>query len=101
MDAYAGYSFDNGLYLGVTDYYYLGFAYGSMDSHAFEVNASFSANAFSFAGNYILNETADAGSAGSDMYFELGYSLDNADLFIGAGDGWHSSSGDFALVNIG
>jgi uncharacterized protein (TIGR02001 family) len=101
MDAYAGYSFDNGLYLGVTDYYYPGSAYGSMDSHAFEVNASFSANAFSFAGNYILNEAADAGSAGSDMYFELGYSLDNADLFIGAGDGWHSSSGDFALVNVG
>ena len=55
----------------------------------------------SVAGNYILNEAVDAGSVGSDMYFELGYSLDQADVFIGAGDGWHSNSGDFALVNIG
>jgi hypothetical protein len=101
MDLYAGYEFSNGIYLGLTDYYYPGSNWGSGDSHAFEINASYSDNALSVAGNYILNEAADAGSVGSDMYFELGYSLDQADVFIGAGDGWHSNSGDFALVNIG
>ena len=35
------------------------------------------------------------------MYFELGYSGSAADIFIGAGDGWHSSTTDFGLVNIG
>lgn len=101
MDLYAGYSFDNGLYLGLTDYYYPGSAYGKMDSHALELNASYTTDAFSIAANYIFNEAADAESAGKDKYFELGYSLDQADVFIGAGDGWHSNSGDFALVNIG
>ena len=101
MDLYAGYEFSNGIYLGLTDYYYPGSNWGSGDLDAFEINASYSANALSVAGNYILNEAVDAGSVGSDMYFELGYSLDQADVFIGAGDGWHSNSGDFALVNIG
>jgi hypothetical protein len=101
MDLYMGYEFSNGLYLGLTDYYYPGSAYGKMDSHALELNASYTTDAFSIAANYIFNEAADAGSAGSDMYFELGYSLDQADVFVGAGDGWHSNSGDFALVNIG
>ena len=55
----------------------------------------------SIGANYILNEAAGAGSAGGDMYFELGYSGAAADVFIGAGDGWHSSTGDFGLVNIG
>ena len=101
MDLYMGYEFSNGLYLGLTDYYYPGSAYGKMDSHALELNASYTTDAFSIAANYIFNEAADAGSVGSDMYFELGYSLDQADVFVGAGDGWHSNSGDFALVNIG
>lgn len=101
MDLYAGYSFDFGLYLGLTDYYYPGSPYGDGDSHAFEVNLGYSKDNFSLAGNYILNEAAFAGSAGSDSYFEAGYSFDQADVFVGAGDGWHSASGDFALVNIG
>ncbi len=101
MDLYAGYSFDFGLYLGVTDYYYPGSQYLDGDSHAFEINAGFEQDAFSVAGNFIVNEATNAGSAGGDMYFELGYSLDQADIFVGAGDGWHSTTGDFALVNIG
>ncbi len=101
MDLYAGYSFDFGLYLGLTDYYYPGSPFGDGDSHAIEVNAGYEIDSFSFAGNYILTEAPNAGSAGGDTYFELGYSLSEADLFIGAGDGWHSSDGEFALVNIG
>ncbi len=101
MDLYAGYSFDFGLYLGLTDYYYPGSPFGDGDSHAIEVNAGYEIDSFSLAGNYILTEAPNAGSAGGDTYFELGYSLSEADLFIGAGDGWHSSDGEFALVNIG
>lgn len=101
MDLYVGYELSNGLYLGITDYYYPGSAWGASDSHAFEINASFSAGAMNVAGNYILNGAADAGSVGEDMYFELGYSLEQADIFIGAGDGWHSTTNDFTVVNVG
>lgn len=101
MDLYAAYEFDFGLSLGITDYYYPGSEYFDGESHAFELNVGFEIENFSLAGNYILNEAAGAGSAGSDLYFEAGLSLGAADLFVGAGDGWHSSDGDFALVNVG
>lgn len=110
MDLYAGYSFDFGLYLGITDYYYPGTPYfsytedpanGEFSSHAFELNGSYETEGFTFSGNYILNESSGAGSAGGDLYFEAGYGFNTVDVFIGAGDGWHSTSGDFKLVNIG
>lgn len=97
MDLYASYSFDFGLSLGVTDYYYPGSMYFDGESHAFELNGGFSSGDFSISGNYIVNEAAGAGSAGDDMYFELGY----GPVFIGGGDGWHSTDGDFTIVNIG
>jgi len=100
MDLYASYSIGD-LSVGFTDYYYPGSDYLSGDSHAFEINVGYGIGSISIAANYILNEAADAGSAGGDMYFELSYSGSAADLFIGAGDGWHSSTGDFGLVNIG
>lgn len=99
MDLYAGYSFDFGLSLGVTDYWYPGATpFFEEDSHAFELNAGYGIDDFSIAANYIF---AGGGSAGEDIYFELGYTAGKADLFVGAGDGWHSSDGEFALVNIG
>ncbi|MEX0844309.1 MAG: TorF family putative porin [Balneolaceae bacterium] len=110
MDLYAGYEFDFGLYLGLTDYYYPGtpfFSYtedpanGDFSSHAFEINAGYSIEDFSLSANYILNESSGAGSAGGDLYFEAGYSLGATDLFVGAGDGWHSTDGEFNVVNVG
>jgi len=101
MDLYTSYSFDFGLSIGFTDYYYPGSPYGDEDSHALELNVGYSVGDLSLAGNYIFNEAENAGSAGDDTYFELGYSAGSAELFIGAGDGWHSSDGDFALVNLG
>ena len=100
MDLYASFSLGD-LSIGLTDYYYPGSDYLDGDSHAFEVNLGYSMGSLSIGANYILNEAAGAGSAGGDMYFELGYSGAAADVFIGAGDGWHSSTGDFGLVNIG
>lgn len=101
MDLYASYSFDFGFSIGFTDYYYPGSDYFSGDSHAFEINTGFETGGFSLSGNMVLNEAEDAGSVGGDLYFEAGFSIGPADLFFGAGDGWHSSSGDFALVNVG
>lgn len=105
MDLYASYGFDFGLSIGLTDYYYPGSPYfnysGDTTSHAFEVNLGYEIGGFSIAGNYILNEAIDASSAGGDIYFELGYSFGNVDLFVGAGDGWHSTDGEFAFCNIG
>ncbi|MEQ9265874.1 MAG: TorF family putative porin [Balneolaceae bacterium] len=104
MDLYAGYSFDFGLSLGITDYFYPSTSTGASgpfldgDSHAFELNLGYGMDAFSFSANYIAG---GSGSVGDDIYFEAGYSLDQADLFIGAGDGWHSSDTEFAVVNIG
>jgi hypothetical protein len=94
-----------GLSLGLTDYYYPGLMYfdcsDTTGSHAFEINAGFSAGGFSLTGNYILNKAGGAGSAGSDIYFEAGYDFSMFNIFIGAGDGWHTSDGEFGLCNIG
>ncbi len=98
MDLYAGYSFDFGLSLGVTDYYYPGTMFFDNGAHAFELNGGYGVGDLSLSANYIF---AGDGSAGDDVYFELGYSAGNADLFIGGGDGWHSTDGDFNIVNIG
>lgn len=101
MDLYASYEFDFGLSVGFTDYYYPGTEYFDGDSHAFELNLGLDLSNFSLAGNYIFNEAEGAGSEGGDLYFEAGLSFGNANLFLGAGDGWHSTDGDFKLVNIG
>lgn len=104
MDLYAGYGFDFGLSVGITDYWYpitTGAYSGPWldgDSHAFEANVGYEIDAFSISANYIFG---GSGSVGDDLYFEAGYSFDVADVFIGAGDGWHSTDTEFALVNIG
>jgi hypothetical protein len=104
-DIYVSYGFDFGLSIGVTDYYFPGTEYFDYNtesgSHAFEINLGYEIKGFSIAGNYILNEAGSAGSAGGDMYFEAGYGFQSFSLFAGAGDGWHSADGDFALCNIG
>ncbi len=101
MDLYAAYEFDFGLSLGLTDYYYPGTDFMDGDSHAIELNAGLDLSNVSLSGNYIFNEAPGAGSAGGDLYFEAGLNFGNTDVFLGAGDGWHSTDGEFALVNVG
>jgi hypothetical protein len=48
-----------------------------------------------------LNEAGGAGTAGQDLYFELGYSFEHFGVFVGGGDGWHTSDGEFMVTNIG
>lgn len=105
MDLYVSYGFDFGLSIGLTDYYYPGTQYfdfsDTTGAHGFELNLGYETGNFSVAGNYMLNEAGGAGTVGGDMYFELGYSLGAVDLFVGAGDGWHTSDGEFAVCNVG
>ncbi len=104
-DLYVSYGFDFGLSLGVTDYYYPGSDYSDFStesgSHAIEINLGYEIGGLSLAGNYIVNEAGSAGSAGGDMYYEIGYAFDNVGFFFGMGDGWHTSDGEFDVVNVG
>jgi hypothetical protein len=104
-DLYVSYSFPFGLSLGVTDYYYPGLEYfdysDTTGSHAFEINAGFALSGLSLSANYIVNEAGGAASTGGDMYFQAGYDFKNFGIFLGAGNGWHTSDGDFAVCNIG
>jgi hypothetical protein len=104
-DPYISYAFPFGLSLGVTDYYQpnlpLFEVSDTAGSHAFELNAGFETGGLSLSANYILNEAGGISSAGGDMYFQAGYGFKNFDIFLGAGDGWHTSDGKFAVCNIG
>ena len=104
-DPYISYEFPFGLTLGLSDYYLpnlpLFEASDTAGSHAFEVNTGFTAGGFSLSANYILNEAGGIGSAGGDMYFQAGYEFRDFNIFLGAGDGWHTSDGEFAICNIG
>ncbi len=105
MDLYTSLSFDNGLSIGLTDYYYPGTEFfdtsTELGAHAIEINTGFETGALSLAANYILNEAGGAASAGGDMYYEVGLNIGNVNLFAGAGDGWHTPDGEFGLCNIG
>ncbi|MBN2480915.1 MAG: hypothetical protein JXB19_04185 [Bacteroidales bacterium] len=104
-DPYISYAFPFGLIFGVTDYYYPDLPVfeisDSTGSHAVEMNFGFGIGGISLSANVILNEAGGTGSSGGDMYFEARYDFSGVSLFIGAGDGWHTSDGNFAVCNIG
>jgi uncharacterized protein (TIGR02001 family) len=109
-DLYLSYGFDFGLSIGLTDYYYPGspyFEYGSPDgSHGFEINLGYEIGGLALSANYMLNEASGAGTAGDDLYFEVGYSFSYFGIHVGAGNGWHTMEADadeedFNVCNIG
>ncbi len=104
-DPYISYSLPMGFSVGLTDYYYPGLQAFDFSkdsgSHAFEINAGFEKEGFTLSANYILNEAGGAASAGGDMYFQAGYAFTNIEVFFGAGDGWHTSNGNFNVCNVG
>jgi len=104
-DPYLSYAFPFGLSLGITDYYYPGLPLfetsDTAGSHALEINAGFTTGGLSLSANYIVNEAGGAASAGGDMYFQAGYAFKHFNIFLGAGDGWHTSDGEFAICNVG
>lgn len=106
MDLYASYAFDFGLSLGATDYYYTGsdwnnYTLDSTGSHALEINAGYTIKGISLAANYIPLQSVTAGTQGGDTYVQLGYEFETVKVFAGAGNGWHSSDGEFKVVNLG
>lgn len=71
-------------------------------SHAFEVNLGFTKGGLTLSANYILNEAGGAASAGGDKYFQATYAFTNFNVFVGAGDGWHTKDPNkFAICNVG
>jgi hypothetical protein len=104
-DPYISYSFPFGLSFGMTDYYYPGLSFFETStangSHAFELNGGYTVKGLSLSANYILNEAGGAGSTGGDVYFQVGYSFSSVNIFAGAGNGWHTSDGEFNFCNIG
>lgn len=104
-DPYVSYTFPFGLSLGLTDYYYPGlslFDFSKISgSNAIEINLGYMTGGLSLSGNFIVNEAGGAGSRGGDLYFQMGYAISNLDIFMGAGNGWHTSDGEFNLCNIG
>jgi len=109
-DIYFSFSLPAGFTLGMTDYYYPGLRYfdysSATGSHAFEINLGFSKWNLNLSANYMINEAGDAGTKGGDKYFEAKYSVNSMYLFLGAGDGWHSTnkpdgSDKFTICNFG
>jgi Bacterial protein of unknown function (Gcw_chp) len=110
VDIFFSVALPAGFNLGITDYYFPGFEYSDYSeasgSHAFELNGGFTAGNFNLTANYIFNKAGGAGSSGGDKYFQAGYSFKFFNIFLGAGDGWHtydSETGEsnFALCNLG
>ena len=109
-DLYVSFALPAGFTLGMTDYYYPTLDYfdysDTSGSHAFEINLAFARGGLSMSASYILNEAGNAGSEGGDKYLEIKYSFDSFNIFMGAGDGWHTvnfsdGSDRFAICNIG
>jgi hypothetical protein len=104
-DPYISYSFSNGISLGFTDYFLPTIdgadpKYFDEDSHAFEINGGYTIGGFSLSANYILNEGTTIASAGNDTYFQVGYAFNTFNISVGAGDGWHTSNGNFNVCHI-
>lgn len=101
-DLYAGYSFDFGLSVLFTDYYFPAAEFGAvtdtsyfdMDAHSFEIGASQEIGDFYISAYYFLN-------LDSDLYFEAGYSFEHFDIFVGAGNESYTSDGEFMVTNFG
>lgn len=109
-DLFLSFSLGSGINFGITDYYYPDLQYSDFSrtsgSHAYELNAGFSKWNFSLSANYVINEAGGAGSQGGDKYFQAGYSFRSFDIFLGAGDGWHTYNPEadknkFAVCNMG
>ena len=102
VDLYAGYSFNFGLDVNITDYYFPSAQFGSVTDnsyfksgyHTIEIGLNQALGNFYVSGYYFMN-------ADSDLYFETGYSFENVSLFAGLGNKSYTNSGDFNLCNIG
>lgn len=108
-DLYVSYSVEN-FSIGITDYYFPGEGFANSpgtvpitsgnyfdyeNAHLFELNLGYAIESFSISANYFFANLND------DLYFELGYNIENVDLFAGIGNESYTSDGEFNLVNVG
>ena len=103
-DPYVSYTLPIGLSVGATDYYYEGDFSNLSDtlgSHAFEANVGYTLGSLSLSANYIFNKAPGAGSIGKDTYVQAGYTFSKFNIFLGAGNGWHTADTKFAVCNVG
>lgn len=104
-DPYISVALPLGFSIGLSDYYSpdlpLFETSDTSGSHALELNTGFSLGGLSLSANYIFNEAGGILSTGSDLYFQAGYDFGVFNVFIGAGDGWHTTDGEFNVCNIG
>jgi uncharacterized protein (TIGR02001 family) len=104
-DPYISYTAPFGLSLGATDYYLtskdLFNVSDTAGAHGFELNAGYAIKGLGLSANYILNEAPGVGTVGGDTYLQLGYTFKNFNVFLGAGNGWHTSDTEFKVCNIG
>jgi hypothetical protein len=104
-DLFFSFALPAGFCIGMTDYYYPAHDYfdysKATGSHAFEINGGFMKGGVALAGNIIVNEAGGAGSSGGDIYFQAGYTFKSFNILAGAGNGWHTSNGNFNVCNVG
>ena len=106
MDLYASYAFDSGPSLGLSVYYYSGndwtnYSLDTAGAHGLELNAGYTFKAISLSANYIPLQSNGAATQGGDTYVQVGYQFEKVKVFAGAGNGWHTTDGEFNAVNIG
>lgn len=96
MDLYASYSFEFGLGLTVTDYYFGGeWTEFGIDSavHFYEPSLSYEAGKFSFMGAYM--------TGAEDIYLQIGYAGDVCDVTLGIGEGFQYTGEEaFNVCNV-
>ena len=98
-DLYAGYSFDFGLAITLTDYYFgttsTGATWTDGDAHFFEPSLSYSIGDFSILGAYMMGDDVE------DTYVEASYAFGDVSIFAGVGDGQYTSDTEFNVCNVG
>ncbi|MFW5699915.1 MAG: TorF family putative porin [Bacteroidota bacterium] len=107
MDLYLGYSFDFGLGIALTDYYFGGDWTEVSSTHYLEPMVTYEGGGFSATFAYMFlpeTETTDFAEEG-DLYLEAGYSFGAVDVALGLGDGQYTVTddnpdGDFNVCNI-
>jgi hypothetical protein len=107
LDFYANYTFSDVVTVGIIDYFFpdevFGYDYyefrADSSAHILEGTASFNGLEnlpLTFLVGYNM-----AGDSQNSTYLELGYSFWLLDIFLGAGNGFYTSDGNFNVVNIG
>jgi hypothetical protein len=107
LDLYANYTFSDVVTIGITDYFFpdeiFGYDYyefrGDSSAHILEGMASFNGLVnlpLTFMIGYNFG-----GDSQHSTYLELGYRFSILDIFLGAGNGFYTTDGEFNIVNVG